>query len=163
ISIELSPVIAIPSTLGLDSIEVHDQTIIVHLHATSPTAACPHCGTTGSRVHSRYERSIADVAFGGRNLELKLLVRKWICPEASCSRHIFAERFPEVVQRYARMTDRLIKALQSAGVITNGADAAQIAESFGVPTEGSVRKVGIMESRCCSQWHCRTDRFRRAR
>ncbi len=104
---------------------------------------------------------MADVAFGGRNLVLKLLVRKWICPEASCSRRIFAERFPEVVQRYARMTDRLIKALQSAGVITNGADAAQIAESFGVPTtaktiirrvlqlplpnEGSVRKVGIDE------------------
>ena len=74
---------------------------------------------------------------------------------------MFAERFPEVVQRYARMTDRLIKALQSAGVITNGADAAQIAESFGVPTtaktiirrvlqlplpsEGVVRKVGIDE------------------
>jgi transposase len=59
------------------------------------------------------------------------------------------------------MTDWLIKALQSAGVLTNGADAAQIASSFGVPTtaktiirrvlqlplpsEGSVRKVGIDE------------------
>jgi transposase len=147
--------------LDLDSIEVQDLTIIVHLHATSPTAACPQCGTAGSRVHSRYQRTIADVAFGGRNLELKLLVRKWICPEASCSRHIFAERFPEVVQRYARMTNRLTKALQAAGVITNGADAAQIAESFGVPTtaktiirrvlqlplprEGEVAKVGIDE------------------
>jgi transposase len=72
-----------------------------------------------------------------------------------------AERFPEVVQRYARMTDRLIKALQSTGVLTNGADAAQIASSFGVPTtdktiirrvlqlplpsEGSVQKVGVDE------------------
>jgi len=115
----------------------------------------------GSRVHSRYSRTIADVAFGGRNLVLKLLVRKWICPEASCSRHIFAERFPEFVQRYARMTNRLLKALQSVGVISNGADAAQIASSFGVPTtaktiirrvlqlplpsEGLVRKVGIDE------------------
>jgi transposase len=104
---------------------------------------------------------MADVAFGGRKLVLKLLVRKWICAEASCSRHIFAERFPQLVQRYARMTDRLIKALQSTGVITNGADAAQIAESFGVPTtaktiirrvlqlplpgEGEVAKVGIDE------------------
>jgi transposase len=92
---------------------------------------------------------------------LKLLVRKWICPEVSCSRKIFAERFPGVVQRYARMTDRLIKILQSVGVITNGADAAQIASSFGVPTtaktiirrvlqlplpsEGEVAKVGIDE------------------
>ena len=147
--------------MDLDSIEVQEQTVLVHLHATAPTAACPQCGTAGSRVHSRYERTIADVAFGRRNLELKLLVHKWICPEASCSRHIFAERFPELVQRYARMTNRLIKALQVVGVITNGADAAQIASSFGVPTtaktiirrvlqlplpdEGEVAKVGIDE------------------
>ncbi len=147
--------------MDLDSIEVHEQTVIVYLHATSPTAACSQCGTAGSRVHSRYSRTIADLTFGGRNLVLRLLVRKWICPEASCSRHIFAECFPEVVQRYARMTDRLIKALQSVGVITNGADAAQIASSFGVhttaktiirrvlqlplPSEGSVQKVGIDE------------------
>lgn len=63
----------------------------------------------GSRVHSRYVRTIADVAFGERCLVLKLRVRKWICREVSCSQHIFAERFPEVVQRYARMTDRLFK------------------------------------------------------
>jgi len=59
------------------------------------------------------------------------------------------------------MTDRLIKALQSTGVLTNGTDAAQIASSFGAPTtdktiirrvlqlplpsEGSVHKVGIDE------------------
>ncbi len=147
--------------MDLDSIEVHEQTVLVHLHATSLTARCPQCGTAGSRVHSRYQRTIVDLAFGGRSLTLKLLVRKWICPEALCSQHIFAERFPEVVQRYARMTDRLIKALQSTGVLTNGADAAQIASSFGMPTtaktiirrvlqlplpsEGSVYKVGVDE------------------
>jgi Transposase domain (DUF772)/zinc-finger of transposase IS204/IS1001/IS1096/IS1165 len=147
--------------LDLDSIEVHERTVIVYLHATYNTAACSQCGTAGSRIHSRYSRTIADLAFGGRNLVLRLLVRKWICPEASCSRHIFAECFPEVVQRYARMTDRLIKALQAVGAITNGADAAQIASSFGVhttaktiirrvlqlplPSEGSVHKVGIDE------------------
>jgi transposase len=145
----------------VDSIEVQEQTVVVHLHATSPTAACPQCGTAGSRIHSRYERTIADVAFAGRSLVLKLLVRKWICSEASCSRQIFAERFPELVQRYARMTNRLVKTLQAVGVITNGADAAQIAESFGAPTtaktiirrvlqlpipdEGEVAKVGIDE------------------
>jgi len=59
------------------------------------------------------------------------------------------------------MTDRLIKALQSTGVLTNGADAAQIASSFGMPTtaktivrrvlqlplpsEGSVHKVSVDE------------------
>jgi transposase len=147
--------------LDLDSIEVHEQTVLAHLHATSLTARCPRCGTAGSRVHSRYQRTVADLAFGGQSLALKLLVRKWICPEALCSHHIFAERFPELAQHYARMTDRLIRALQSTGVLTNGADAAQIASSFGItttaktiirhvlqlplPSEGSVHKVGVDE------------------
>jgi len=59
------------------------------------------------------------------------------------------------------MTNRLVEALQAVGVLTNGADAAQIASSFGVPTtaktiirrvlqlplpsEGEVAKVGIDE------------------
>ena len=135
--------------------------MIIHVQATSLTAACPQCGTAGSRVHSRDLRTITVVAFGGRSLVLTLLVRKWLCPEASCSRKIFAERFPGLVQRYARMTDRLIKALQSVGVLTNGVDAAQVASFFGVPTtdktiirrvlrlplpsEGEVHKVGIDE------------------
>jgi transposase len=113
------------------------------------------------RVHSRYQRTIADLAFGGRCLVLKLQVRKWICREASCPQHIFAERFPELVHRYSRMTDRLIKTLQAVGVTTNGADAARIASSLGMPTtaktiirrvlqlplpsEGEVAKVGIDE------------------
>ena len=96
--------------MSLETIEVQNQTIIVHLHAISPTTLCPQCGTPGFRVHSRYVRTIGDVAFGGRSLILKLRVRKWLCREVSCSQRIFAERFPEVVQRYARMTDRLIKA-----------------------------------------------------
>src|SRR6266704_2455363 len=116
---------------------------MVSLHSISSTAACPQCGTAGSRVHSRYERTIADVAFGRRCLVLKLLVRKWLCPLASCSQCIFAERFPELVQRYARMTDRLIEALQVVGVTTNGADAAQIVSSLGMPTTAKtiIRRV----------------------
>ncbi len=152
---------AFPTTLSLETIEVQGQTIKVHLRAATPTAACPQCGTAGSRVHSRYQRTIVDVSFGGRCLVLKLLVRKWICPEISCPQRIFAERFPGFVQRYARMTDRLIKVLQAVGVTTNGADAAQILSSLGMPTtaktiirrvlqlalptEGTVRVAGIDE------------------
>jgi transposase len=145
----------------METIEVSDQIVLVHLHAISPTAPCPQCGTPGSRIHSRYQRTIADVAFGRRHLLLKLLVRKWICREAACTQRIFAERFPGLVRRYARMTDRLVEALQSVGVTTNGADAARILSSLGMPTtaktvirhvlhlplpdEGSVHEVGLDE------------------
>jgi transposase len=156
-----TPFLPLPSTLSIDTVEQHSQTVVVHLYATSPTAPCPRCGTPGSRVHSRYSRTIADLPCVGQRLVLKLLVRKWVCPASSCSQRIFAERFPGLVQSYARMTDRLREALQSVGVTTNGADGARLFARLSMPTtgktiirrvlqlpqpsEGSVRKVGIDE------------------
>ncbi len=133
----------LPSALSIDVVEQHAQTLIVHLHATSPTALCPTCGTPGSCIHSRYSRTVADVACGGQRVTLKLLVRKWFCPLASCSQRIFTEQFSELVQIYARMTNRLIEALQSAGVTTNGADGARLLSLLAMPTTGKtiIRRV----------------------
>ena len=101
-----SPFLPLPSTLGIDLVEHEGQKLLVSLHATTQIAPCPRCGMPGSRVHSRYTRTVADVACGGQRLVLKLTVRKWVCSAASCSQRIFAERFPGFLQTYARMTDR---------------------------------------------------------
>ena len=108
-----------------------------------PRLCAPHCGTRGSRIHSHYQRTIADVAFAGRGLILKVLVRKWLCPDTSCPQRIFAEQFPGLVQRYARTTDRVIEVLQALGVTVNGADAARIALKFGLSTTAKtiIRRV----------------------
>jgi hypothetical protein len=66
-----SPFLPLPATLSIDAVEQQDQTLLVHLHATSPIAPCPRCGTAGSRVHSRYLRTIADVACVGQRLVRK--------------------------------------------------------------------------------------------
>lgn len=153
--------LALPPTLTVDRVERSRQGLTVYLSATASTASCPRCGTAGSRVHSRYTRTVADLSCVGQRLTLKLLVRKWICSLDSCPQHIFAEQFAGLVHRYARMTDRLIKALQSLGVTTNGADGACLSFSLAMPTtaktlirrvlelplpkEGSVRIAGIDE------------------
>ena len=158
---ELSSVLALPSTLTIDTVERNAQGLTVFLHATTSTVSCPSCGTAGSRVHSRYYRTVADLTCVGQRLTFKLLVRKWICPLDSCPQRIFAEQFAGLVRRYARMTDRLIKALQSIGVTTNGADGACLSSSLAIlttaktlirrvlelelPKEGSVRMAGIDE------------------
>src|SRR6266481_3185764 len=121
---DLSSFLGFPPTLAVDTVEQSAEGLVVSLHATTSTVSCPTCGTAGSRVHSRYLRTVADLTCVGQRLILKLLVRKWVCPLDSCPQRIFAEPFAGVVRRYARMTDRLIKALQSIGVTTNGADGA---------------------------------------
>ena len=158
---EISSFLALPSTFTVDRVERSTQGLVVSLHATTSTVSCPKCGTAGSRVHSRYSRTVADITCVGQRLILKLLVRKWVCPLDSCPQRIFAEPFPGLVCRYARMTERLIKALQSVGVTTNGADGACLSSSLAMPItaktlirrvlelelpqEGSVRIAGIDE------------------
>ena len=36
----------------------------------------PTCGTVSSRVHNRYARRLADSAIGGRQVEIRLAVRR---------------------------------------------------------------------------------------
>ena len=129
-----SPFLPLPSTLSIDAVEQQHDLLIVSLSATSSVILCPRCGMPGSRIHSRYRRTVADVACGGQRVVLKLVVRKWVCSEPSCPGRIFAERFPELVQSYARMTDRLIHSLQSVGTTVNGADGARLLSKLAMPT-----------------------------
>jgi transposase len=158
---DLASVLALPSTLTVDRVERSTQGLTISLHATTLCVSCPRCGTAGSRIHSRYTRTVADLTCVGQRLTLKLLVRKWVGPLDSCPQRIFAEPFAGLARRYARMTDRLIQALQSAGVTSNGADGACLLSSLAMPTtaktlirrvlelplpkEGSIRIAGIDE------------------
>src|SRR6266487_420074 len=140
---DVSSFLALPSTLTIDRVERSAEELTVYLHATTSCVCCPRCGTAGTRVHSRYSRTVADITCVGQRLMLKLLVRKWVCPLDSCPQRIFAESFPGLVRRYARMTERLIKALQSVGVTTNGADGACLSSSLAMPTTAKtlIRRV----------------------
>ncbi len=131
-----TPFLPLPSTLSIDAVEQDAQTLFVHLHMTTQTAPCPKCGVLGSRIHSHYYRTVADLSCGGQRLVLKLFVRKWICAEASCSQRIFAERFPDFIRTYARMTDRLRDALQCVGTTINGEDGARLFSHLAMPTTG---------------------------
>ncbi len=158
---DVSSFLALPSTFTVARVERSAEALTVDLHATPSCVCCPTCGTAGSRVHSRYCRTVADLTCVGQRLILKLLVRKWVCPLDSCPQRIFAEPFTGLVRRYARMTDRLIKVQESIGVTINGADGANLSSSLAMPTtaktlirrvlelplpkEGSVRIAGIDE------------------
>ncbi|MFG2948469.1 transposase family protein [Streptomyces adustus] len=52
--------------------------------------ACPDCGRDSARVHSRYGRTLADVAVGGRPVLIGLSVRRLFCDGPGCRRRAFA-------------------------------------------------------------------------
>ena len=51
--------------------------LLVTARARAPEAACPGCGTVSRRVHSRYCRTLADAAVGGRPVAIALAVRQF--------------------------------------------------------------------------------------
>jgi transposase len=70
----------------------------------SAAAVCPACGAASLRVHSRYERSLADVAVGGQRVVIRLRVRRFFCRQVACPTVTFAEQLTGLTQRYGRRT-----------------------------------------------------------
>jgi transposase len=76
-------------------------------------AACPKCGTTSRRVHSRYSSTLAGAVIGGRPVEIRLAVCQFFCPAPGCKRKTFAEQVDGLTRRYARKTPLLAEVLGS--------------------------------------------------
>ena len=60
---------------------------------------CPPCGAARARVHSRYERRLADAAVGGRRVVIRLQVRRLFCDVPDCPERTFAEQVPGLTAR----------------------------------------------------------------
>ena len=117
---EGSPFLPLSDGLHIEQVTPSTHELLISVISSSPTACCPLCGVQAWRIHSRYTRRVADLPCAGRHVTLLLTVRKFFCPNAACSRTIFAEQFPELVPSYARLTTRLREALVALGFATSG-------------------------------------------
>ncbi|MGW5694358.1 transposase family protein [Streptomyces asiaticus] len=89
------------------SVDVNNEAIRIEARSTAAGSACPDCGSRASRIYSSYLRFPADVPSGGRRVVLRLRVRRFFCPDASCERRTFAEQMPGLTRRHIRWTERL--------------------------------------------------------
>ena len=62
-------------------------------------------------MHSHYQRTLADLPWHGKEVEIHWRSRRFFCDVASCPRRVFAERLPEVASAHARKSGRLSEAL----------------------------------------------------
>jgi transposase len=110
------------ATLCLEACAVDATTaqITLRVHATQPTAPCPLCTTPAHRIHSHYERTLADLPWAAYGVRLQLHVRKWFCGNRACRRRIFTERLPTIAAPWARRTLRLAQRLVALGIALGG-------------------------------------------
>jgi len=72
------------------------------------------CGVWSERVHSRYERRLADTAASGQETLVHLQVRRFLCRNDECARVTFAEQAHGLTSRYGRRSAGLSQVLRAA-------------------------------------------------
>jgi DNA-directed RNA polymerase subunit N (RpoN/RPB10) len=98
---------------------------------------CGACGTLSGRVHSRYERRLADTAMAGQSVEIKLHVRRFFCDSSDCLTRTFTEQVTGLTSRYARRSPLARQTLEKIGVALAGRAGARLAARLGLMTSRS--------------------------
>ncbi len=108
--------------------DAEDTEIRLFLRSAQAQIHCPGCQQSSHRVHSRYERTLSDLAWATYRLKLQLQVRKFFCLNRECERRIFTERIPEIALPWARRTQRLAEQLTQIALALGGAAGARLSQ-----------------------------------
>lgn len=108
--------------------------ITLRLISTPPRGRCPLCGQPSQRIHSRYQRTFADLPWADFRVRLEVRVRKFFCANPACQRRIFTERLPDVAAPWARRTLRLAESLLAVGVALGGRAGSRLTQRLQRPT-----------------------------
>jgi transposase len=107
--------------------------VCILVGARSAEGTCPRRGMVSSRVHSRYERRLADAAAGGQRVVIRLRVRRVFCGAPDCPACTFAEQVEGLTTAYARRTPLLRGMLEVIALALAGRAGARLAGGFGLP------------------------------
>jgi transposase len=124
----------VPSGFVVEHLDLGPDRVGVVVRFGATAACCPACSAVSRRVQSRYLRRAADLPFGGRCVELRIVVRRFRCDAVLCGRQIFAERFTtNVLKPFARRTGRREQVVHHLGLALGGRPGASLAERFKLP------------------------------
>ena len=131
------PALLLPdqASLAVKSVIADDERAIIQvdLSANQPTSACPLCHQSTARIHSQYQRKVADLPWADWEVKLQIQVRRFFCCTENCPRQIFAERLPQVVAPWARRTIRLAELQQAIGLDVGASMGARLTEKLKLP------------------------------
>lgn len=101
------------------------------------SACCPYCRYVSRRVHSRYQRTLADLPCGGDTMRLYVLVRRFFCSNPLCQRRTFVEPLLDFALRYARRTERLRQAQTRMAQAVGSRPGVRLGSNLAMPTSAT--------------------------
>jgi len=137
LGVKLPTFLVDPRHLRLEKIVPAWARITLVASPIAESAPCPNCGQLARRVHSRYQRLVADLPWAGMPMFLRLQCRRFFCDQPACPRRIFCEPLERVVPRYGRRTLRLGALLEKLAYWLGGKPGARLAEALGIAVSGT--------------------------
>ena len=122
----------IPAGLVVDQVWPVSDTVIIQATSRQASPCCPTCAHPSHRLHSRYQRTLADLPWQGRPVALHVHARRFRCLKPSCPRQTFAERLPGVASA-ARRTERLGTVHSCLGLALGNEAGQRLAERLAMP------------------------------
>ncbi|WP_369690294.1 transposase family protein [Nocardia miyunensis] len=115
------------------------------------SAECTRCGCRSLVVHSRYRRTIVDLAVAGRELVIRLMVHRFRCGAAHCERRTLSEQVAGLAARYQRRSPPVAELLTRVGLAMGGRPGARMARQLAVEVSRStllalVRAIRLPQS-----------------
>jgi hypothetical protein len=130
----IMPLLALPAGLEITAFSRQKGTLCMSVLSTQSCSPCPVCGFPATRIHSRYQRRLADLPCAGQPVRFLLTVRKFFCDVPTCPRKIFAERLTPFVAPWARVTARLFQTVQIIGLATGDRLGVRVTDRMGIQT-----------------------------
>ena len=126
-------VVLFPHLAGLDLVHIEDLGGGVRITARTRTVllACRGCGVVSARAHDRYRRRLADLACGGRPVQVVLEARRFRCGNPACPVATFAEQVPGLTSWYQRRTAQLRGLLEKVALALAGRAGSRLAAAAG--------------------------------
>ncbi|TGB13762.1 ISL3 family transposase [Streptomyces sp. MZ04] len=118
------------SSVLVERVSLAGETVHIRARTRDHSVSCPDCATASRRVHSTYERRLADGPVGGQPVLIRLTVRRLYCENAQCPRRTFVEQVDGLTVRYGRRTLVWCRGLEAVAVALAGARFAVVLHSL---------------------------------
>lgn len=123
-----------PCGLVVERVETEAAGLLIVARPALTTAACPTCGSVSVRIHSTYQRFLADLPAQGRAVRISVRARRFRCAVMSCHQRIFTERLAATAARpFGRRTTRLEGIVHHLGVALGGRPGQDFARRLLLP------------------------------
>jgi transposase len=116
----------------VEAAELAGGRLCLWARARAGQGVCPRCGRVSGRVHSAYQRRLADMPVGGHRVVVRLRVRRFFCASQDCPAVTFAEQIEGLTSRWSRRTPPLARALTAIALALAGRAGARLAAVLGL-------------------------------